>query len=552
MIGKQMEMAFMNEGGVLKDDGMNKDPISGNEVPSGSMAKEVRDDIPAQLSEGEYVVPADVVRYHGVQTFEDLRNQAKQGFGAMEKDGRIGGQPVEDDFPIPMNQLQTYDEGGDVNTYEETFGQPYRPGQRYGSLTAPVGRGYELVNYTSPDGTRTIVIPHFNGKPMSAIPTGFAPQGTQTTGDGGVMTDDRQDDENEAQQKKNIGQPVTVDPMMQAQIDKDAQLTKPKAVEDFTGKDYADYFNQTQGFGIDDIVRGVPLLGGLLSMQDDIIRKTALKGLKDGSLQIGSENEFNAIKNLVTTAPQQSFLSKLFGVQAPEFKTPTGLPLTFSDYKSKQATTDIGLEMQSEYEKASGIDIPSVVLTAKDLDKVNPNKVLSTEEVNNVVKNLGQDSIVTGGIADTLTKTMLGITGGNKIMTPKALKDGTGPTEATAGQLKGIVDNAKDIQTTLVGGEDPYTGEKKESIITDPQSYGIDKPMGSGPPSVTEIFDAIHNISQDYSSSDIGGISSAPPDIGNPGGIMMNKGALVTKPKRKVASKKRTTKKGLGVKTKAT
>ena len=208
--------------------------------------------------------------------------------------------------------------------------------------------------------------------------------------------------------------------------------------------------------------------------------------------------------------------------------------------------------MQSEYEKASGIDIPSVVLTAKDLDKVNPNKVLSTEEVNNVVKNLGQDSIVTGGIADTLTKTMLGITGGNKIMTPKALKDGTGPTEATAGQLKGIVDNAKDIQTTLVGGEDPYTGEKKESIITDPQSYGIDKPMGSGPPSVTEIFNAIHNISQDYSSSDIGGISSAPPDIGNPGGIMANKGALVTKPKRKAAPKKRTPRKGLGNKTKAT
>ena len=76
--------------------------------------------------------------------------------------------------------------------------------------------------------------------------------------------------------------------------------------------------------------------------------------------------------------------------------------------------------------------------------------------------------------------------------------------------------------------------------------------MGSRPPSVTEIFNAIHNISQDYSSSDIGGISSAPPDIGNPGGIMMNKGALVTKPKRKVAPKKRTPRKGLGNKTKAT
>ena len=38
---QQMEMAFMNEGGILKDDGMRKDPVSGNDVPSGSMAKEV-------------------------------------------------------------------------------------------------------------------------------------------------------------------------------------------------------------------------------------------------------------------------------------------------------------------------------------------------------------------------------------------------------------------------------------------------------------------------------------------------------------------------------
>ena len=101
---QQMEMAFMNEGGILKDDGMRKDPVSGNdELPSGSMAKEVRDDIPAQLSEGEYVVPADVVR-HGVEKFEDLRRQAKKGFGDMERDGRIGGEPVDDSFPIPLDQ----------------------------------------------------------------------------------------------------------------------------------------------------------------------------------------------------------------------------------------------------------------------------------------------------------------------------------------------------------------------------------------------------------------------------------------------------------------
>jgi hypothetical protein len=89
---KQMEM-LLQEGGIA-DDGTTVDPVSGNEVPPGSMAEEVRDDVPAQLSEGEYVVPADVTRYYGVKFFEDLRTEAKQEMGQMEAEGRIGGEPV--------------------------------------------------------------------------------------------------------------------------------------------------------------------------------------------------------------------------------------------------------------------------------------------------------------------------------------------------------------------------------------------------------------------------------------------------------------------------
>lgn len=92
-MNEQMEMAFMKQGGI-KDDGMKKDPVSGNPIPPGSMASEVRDDIPAMLSEGEYVVPADVLRYYGVNFFENLRGQAKQGLQRMEDNGRIGGEPM--------------------------------------------------------------------------------------------------------------------------------------------------------------------------------------------------------------------------------------------------------------------------------------------------------------------------------------------------------------------------------------------------------------------------------------------------------------------------
>ena len=87
------QMKMFEEGGIA-DDGMSRDPISGNNIPSGSLAEEVRDDIPAQLSEGEYVVPADVVRYFGVRVFEDMRMEAKMGLQKMEQDGRIGGEPI--------------------------------------------------------------------------------------------------------------------------------------------------------------------------------------------------------------------------------------------------------------------------------------------------------------------------------------------------------------------------------------------------------------------------------------------------------------------------
>jgi len=76
------------------------DPVSGNNVPLGSTAKEVRDDQPAMLSEGEMVVPADVVRYFGVEFFMKLRDEAKMGFKKMEAMGQFGtdeGQTLPDD-----------------------------------------------------------------------------------------------------------------------------------------------------------------------------------------------------------------------------------------------------------------------------------------------------------------------------------------------------------------------------------------------------------------------------------------------------------------------
>jgi len=99
---ERSESLKFNEGGAVMDEQMEMafteaervDPVSGNDVPPGSLPEEVRDDIPAMLSEGEYVVPADVLRFYGMKFFEDLRNEAKMGLSRMEQDGRIGGEPV--------------------------------------------------------------------------------------------------------------------------------------------------------------------------------------------------------------------------------------------------------------------------------------------------------------------------------------------------------------------------------------------------------------------------------------------------------------------------
>jgi Arc/MetJ-type ribon-helix-helix transcriptional regulator len=80
---------FLAEGGMMQEGG-TVDPVSGNEVPVGSLQEEVRDDIPAQLSEGEFVFPADVVRYIGLEKLMQLRQAAKEGLAKMEAMGQMG------------------------------------------------------------------------------------------------------------------------------------------------------------------------------------------------------------------------------------------------------------------------------------------------------------------------------------------------------------------------------------------------------------------------------------------------------------------------------
>ena len=129
-MAKQMEMF---ETGGLMDEGGTVDPVSGNDVPPGSTQEEVRDDIPAQLSEGEFVFPADVVRFIGLEKLMMIRQRAKAGLQRMEDMGQMGNSEeavMPDDLPFSIEDLDMEDDelemaqGGVVQAANGTFVQP--------------------------------------------------------------------------------------------------------------------------------------------------------------------------------------------------------------------------------------------------------------------------------------------------------------------------------------------------------------------------------------------------------------------------------------------
>jgi|9_EtaG_2_1085328.scaffolds.fasta_scaffold05504_3 hypothetical protein len=220
---KQMEL--FSEGG-LKQEGGSVDPVSGNDVPVGSTKKEVRDDIPAQLSEGEFVMPADVVRFHGLDKMMELRDEAKAGLRKMEAMGQMGNADeatLPDDVPFGMDDLDMDDEpkemaeGGVVQAANGTFMSPntgiggfqqsqfanynpqftpYMPTQLPTTsyimpqqqatplasqqtlpkfedvIPAPEGKYDEIIEYENEEGSK-LSIPFVNGKPIYPIPKGY-------------------------------------------------------------------------------------------------------------------------------------------------------------------------------------------------------------------------------------------------------------------------------------------------------------------------------------------------------------------------------------------
>jgi hypothetical protein len=197
------------EVGGLNQEGGSIDPISGNEVPFGSLEEEVRDDIDAKLSEGEFVFPADVVRYIGLENLMKLRQKAKEGLGEMEAMGQMGNSDEatmddESDFDDEVNRMIDEFDPNALEEEEMAFAPGgYVPGQSgyipqaspgisppppmmspktrvptgaqlLGTPTGTAVPAYTSRQYIGPTGD-IITITLINGVPVQPIPEGYQP-----------------------------------------------------------------------------------------------------------------------------------------------------------------------------------------------------------------------------------------------------------------------------------------------------------------------------------------------------------------------------------------
>lgn len=133
------------------------------EVPFGAKPEEVADNVPIMASEGEYVIPANVVRFLGLDKIEKMVNKAKE---ALHEMGELVGhdeEVEEDDFPFSDDELVGVDEPD-----EEL--QAFADGGSVQGIDWPEGAG--IKEFKGPDGM-VMYIPYNNGQPLQPVPAGY-------------------------------------------------------------------------------------------------------------------------------------------------------------------------------------------------------------------------------------------------------------------------------------------------------------------------------------------------------------------------------------------
>ena len=265
---KQMQAFAL---GGLKDEGGEIDEASGNRVPIGGTKEGVRDDIPANVSEGEFIFPADVVRYHGLDKMMALRQEAKMGLKQMERMGQMGNSEeatMPDDLPFEMADLIVV--GGQGEPMEFANGG-FVPSYAPGGLTtssgtvdldiadvpmmgdSSTGVGYTPINYDdymkppvvimkeyrNANGD-SIIITYVNGIASTEIPAGYTlytpPSNTApTTTQAAIQTANNYSYQTSGGDDSDTPRELQVDPDY-ASMDNDTYFSTMERQNSFGGK----------------------------------------------------------------------------------------------------------------------------------------------------------------------------------------------------------------------------------------------------------------------------------------------------------------------------
>lgn len=198
---KKNVQQVMDNGGMMDEAGQ---VVNGTEVPAGSLVEEVADDVPAMLSEGEFVVPADVVRFVGLERLMKMRDKAKEGLERMEDVGQMG------NAEEVGNPDQQFAQAGDIafeNDIDSIIGEVDNDGAAMQTEQMFAAGGYvsgsdidkavrnpavDVRYYKHADG-RMMYITFINDKPMTAIPDGFNQVSAEDARQVGKKADDAAD-----------------------------------------------------------------------------------------------------------------------------------------------------------------------------------------------------------------------------------------------------------------------------------------------------------------------------------------------------------------------
>lgn len=145
------------EGGMVMDNLEEAMPPAEatSELPPGAIPEDVADDIDAKVSKGEFIVPANVVRFIGVEKLEGMVQKALSKLTDMEKAGRMGGKkPDEPEFA--------------------TGGLVAPPSGYTPNVGILGGMDQEYQEFQGPNG-EVIKVPTKGGQPVTQPPAGYKP-----------------------------------------------------------------------------------------------------------------------------------------------------------------------------------------------------------------------------------------------------------------------------------------------------------------------------------------------------------------------------------------